>query len=112
MTALAVALVMAPRIAMAHAVLVNSTPAANSTVQGPDVPITIKFNSRVDGSRSTVLIASADGKSTPLILDKQSAPDALSARATQLSPGKYAIHWQVLAVDGHITRGQIPFQVK
>jgi methionine-rich copper-binding protein CopC len=29
-----------------------------------------------------------------------------------LSPGKYAIHWQVLAVDGHITRGQIPFEVK
>lgn len=112
MTAIAVALVIAPRIALAHAVLVSSTPAAESSVQGPDVPISIKYNSRVDGTRSTILIVAPDGQSKTLEIEKQSAPDVLTTHASQLTPGKYAIHWQVLAVDGHITRGQIAFEVK
>jgi len=113
MMAIAVALVLIiPRIALAHAVLVQSSPLANAIVQGPDVPVTMKFNSRVDGSRSTLLLSTPDGQSKPLTIDKQSAPDTLTTRATGLGAGEYAIHWQVLATDGHITRGQIPFAVK
>jgi len=112
LTAIAIAIVLDPRIALAHAVLTHSTPAANSTVQGPDLPITLKFNSRVDGTRSTLLLVDPSGKSTPLTIDKQTASDTLTTHAAQLSAGKYAIQWQVLAVDGHITRGQIPFEVK
>src|SRR5271165_1811066 len=73
--AVAIATVLIPRIALAHAVLIKSTPAANSTVQGPDLPITLKFNSRVDGTRSTLALVDPSGKSTPLTIDKQSAPD-------------------------------------
>lgn len=112
MTAVAVALVIVPRVASAHAVLVRSSPVADAVVQGPDLPVTMKFNSRVDGSRSTILLSTPDGQSRPLAIDKQSAPDTLTAQATGLSAGKYAIHWQVLATDGHITRGQISFTVK
>ncbi len=113
MMAIAIGLVLvAPKIASAHAVLVQSSPLANATLHGQDVPVTMKFNSRVDGARSTVLLSGSDGQSKPLTLDRQSEPDTLTAHATHLTPGKYAIHWQVLAVDGHITRGQIPFEVK
>jgi len=112
MTALAVALVVAPRVVFAHAVLVQSSPAEGATVTGPDFPVTLKFNSRVDGSRSTLLLATADGQSKPLSISPQSVPDTLTANASGLVAGKYAIRWQVLAVDGHITRGQIPFIVK
>lgn len=112
MTAIAVALVLVPRVASAHAVLVLSSPVANATVQGPDVPITMKFNSRVDASRSTLKLSAPDGQSRSLTIDPPKAPDTLTAKATGLTPGKYAIQWQVLAVDGHITRGQIPFVVK
>jgi methionine-rich copper-binding protein CopC len=28
-----------------------------------------------------------------------------------LAPGDYRLRWQVLAYDGHITRGEIPFTV-
>ena len=112
MTVIAVTLVLLPRVASAHAVLVQSSPAANDTLQGPDVPITMKFNSRVDASRSTIRLSTPDGQSKALTIDPPSAPDTLTAKAAGLSPGKYAIQWQVLAVDGHITRGQIPFTVK
>jgi len=111
MTSIAVTLVLATRIAFAHAVLMHSSPAANSSLHGPDVPISLKFNSRVDGSRSRLLLVAPDGKSTTLTLDSQAAADTLTTRASGLAAGKYAINWQVLAVDGHITRGQILFEV-
>jgi hypothetical protein len=36
----------------------------------------------------------------------------VTAHVIHLGPGRYAVHWQVLATDGHVTRGQIPFRVK
>jgi methionine-rich copper-binding protein CopC len=35
----------------------------------------------------------------------------LAAQVLGHAPGKYRIRWQVLALDGHITRGDIPFIV-
>jgi hypothetical protein len=110
--AVVVALALATRAAFAHAVLVQSSPVVNATVQGPDVPVSIKFSSRVDGARSTLTLNSSDGQSTPLAIEQQSSPDTLTAHAARLVPGQYAIQWQVLATDGHVTRGQIPFRVK
>jgi methionine-rich copper-binding protein CopC len=31
---------------------------------------------------------------------------------TGLVKGAYVLRWQILAMDGHITRGNVPFQVK
>jgi methionine-rich copper-binding protein CopC len=112
MIVVAVVLVLVPRAALAHAVLVQSTPTINATVEGPDVAVSMKFSLRVDGARSTLLLSTEDGKSKALAIEQQSAPDTLTTHATKLSPGKYAIHWQVLATDGHVTRGEIPFLVK
>jgi methionine-rich copper-binding protein CopC len=112
MTAVAVGLALLPHVALAHAVLLQSSPAINATVQGPDVAVAMKFSSRVDGARSTILLNTADGQSRPLAIERQNAPDTLTTRLTHLSPGGYAIRWQVLATDGHVTRGEIPFRVK
>ena len=112
MTAIAVVLVLLPRAAFAHAVLLQSSPAINSTTQGPDIAVSMKFSSRVDGARSTLLLSSEDGQSKPVAIERQSVPDTLTTHLTHLSPGKYAIRWQVLATDGHVTRGEIPFRVK
>jgi hypothetical protein len=105
-------LVLVPSVALAHAVLIQSTPTINATVEGPEVAVSMKFSLRVDGARSAVLLSPSDGKSKPLAIDRQGAPDILTTRITKLSPGEYAIHWQVLATDGHVTRGRIPFRVK
>ena len=37
-------------------------------------------------------------------------PDIVTSRVT-LTPGSYVVRWQVLAVDGHITRGDVPLTV-
>ncbi len=100
-----------PRLAFAHAVLVQSTPQAHAVVQGPETAIELKYNSRIDASRSTLVLVAPDGK-TVSILASQSGPGALKAKAGQLSKGSYVLRWQVLSSDGHISRGEIPFEVK
>jgi copper resistance protein C len=94
-----------------HAVLKETSPTANSTVAGPDVPIQLKFNTRIDATRSKMQLLLPDNTTAPLTVDKQAASDTLSAKATGLKPGAYKIQWQVLAPDGHITRGVVPFNV-
>jgi len=105
-------LLFAARIADSHAVLKSSSPAANATVAGPDVPITLIFNVRIDAARSKLQLLHPDSSVTDLVLEKSSSPDRLTSKATGLVPGGYTIRWQVLAPDGHITRGEIPFSVK
>lgn len=106
------ALVVAPKLAFAHAVLIASTPAANATVKGPEIAIHLKFNSRIDGERSRLYLMNSNGKSQMLALKPQDAPDAMAAKDVKLSAGAYTIRWQALASDGHITRGEIPFTVQ
>jgi hypothetical protein len=47
----------------------------------------------------------------PVAIEKSGPADHLAGEADALAPGDYVLHWQVLAVDGHITRGDIPFRV-
>jgi methionine-rich copper-binding protein CopC len=102
-------LIVAP--AAAHAVLLESTPALKSTVSGPDVPIKLRFNVRIDALRSRLTLIHPDGSAQALEISKQTPADTLSAEASGLAAGTYRLRWQVLASDGHITRGEIPFTV-
>ena len=102
----------APKLAMAHAVLLVSTPSAHATVKGPEIAVHLKFNSRIDGGHSRLYVVDDKGKSQTLTLTSQNAPDELTAQSIKLSAGAYTIRWQALASDGHITRGEIPFIVQ
>lgn len=95
----------------AHAILKETSPAANSSVAGPDVPLKLKFNVRIDAARSKLQLLHPDNSVTDLVIDKQGTADTLTSKATALKPGAYKVRWQVLAPDGHITRGEIPFIV-
>ena len=97
--------------ASAHAVLLESTPSLKSSVAGPTVPIKLRFNVRIDASRSRLTLVGPAGSTQALEISKESPADALVTHATGLLPGEYRLRWQVLASDGHITRGEIPFSV-
>lgn len=107
----AAVLALMPRLAMAHAVLVQSTPQRNGHVTGPDVAIVLQYNSRVDGTRSALSLLAPDGQVKKLVIESQSAPNRLSAKAAGLGKGSYVLRWQAVASDGHITRGEVPFHV-
>ncbi len=98
--------------AWAHAILMESTPKIHATVTGPDVPIWLRFNVRVDGSRSRLHLVAPDGTLHALPQAKQSALNILQSQATGLKPGAYTLKWSVLASDGHMSSGEVPFTVK
>jgi methionine-rich copper-binding protein CopC len=98
--------------AFGHAILLHAAPVAGSTVTGPDVPVELRFNARVDAKRSRLSLLLANGKSLPLTIQEQTSADTLRAKAIGLPPGDYRLLWQVLAADGHISRGEAPFTVK
>jgi methionine-rich copper-binding protein CopC len=109
--ALAIAL-LAPVIpASAHAILKESVPAAHAVVSGGNVSVRLKFNSRVDAAHSRLTLAGALGTQN-LAIDTKADPDLLVGQAKDVKAGEYRLQWQVLAVDGHITRGEVPFTVR
>jgi methionine-rich copper-binding protein CopC len=106
-----VALVAVAQVALAHAIVLEETPAPNSVVKGPNVPLKLRFNVRIDAARSRLLLFTPEGSTRELAIKPQSAPDVLAADAEGLTLGPYRLHWLVLAADGHITQGDILFSV-
>lgn len=95
----------------AHAILLESEPALKAQIAGPDVPVKLRFNVRIDANRSRLTLLRPDGSAQTLEISKQGSADVLASQARGLSPGEYRLRWQVLASDGHLTRGEIPFTV-
>lgn len=97
--------------ASAHAILTDSTPKANGSVVAGHQSLALKYNSKIDQGRSRLVLVAADKSETPLaIVANADKPNELDSTA-ELKPGSYVIRWQALALDGHITRGDLPFTV-
>ena len=109
---LAVLLLAAAGAASAHAVVVSSQPAAGGTIEKDAVAIRLRFNSRIDHARSRLRLRAPDGAEQALTPVTDTPADEIDAEARALSPGAWHLQWQVLSVDGHITRGDIPFNVR
>ncbi len=109
--ALGISLAVAP-LAWCHAVLLEGTPRSGANVPGPNVAVKLRFNSRIDGRRSRLTVERANGKGSDLVVAPQAAPDTLSSEMKEVRPGRCRIRWQVLALDGHITRGELVFEVQ
>ena len=107
----ALVLLLAPWPARAHAVLEQSTPAAGGQVPAGKVAFRLQYNSRVDAGRSRLTLVKPDNSEAVLPIGKDSTANVLTAAAT-LPAGAYALRWQVLAVDGHITHGEVKFTVQ
>jgi methionine-rich copper-binding protein CopC len=100
-----------PPRAAAHALVVASTPSANAAVAGPEIDVRVQFSDRIDKKRSKLSVASMSGQDFAVQLLEDESADMLVGRVIGLTVGFYRLRWQVLAVDGHITRGEIPFSV-
>jgi len=82
---------MAATSATAHAILLESRPALQSTVVGPDISLKLRFNVRIDTARSRLTLILPDGSLQTLEIDKQAPPDTLSSQATGLQPSAYRL---------------------
>lgn len=99
------------RPALAHSILTESHPAARGSVLPGETSIALRYNNRIDRSRSRLSLIHPDRRQEILPLDSSTAEDALAASAV-LAPGAHVLRWQVLSIDGHIVRGEVPFTVR
>ena len=104
------------RPAAAHAVVTTSSPETGAALAESPRRVTLRFNSRVDHARSRLLLIGPDGTQTALELEPPAEPTLLEAvipaAGVAWTPGSWRLRWQVLALDGHITRGDIPFTLQ
>jgi methionine-rich copper-binding protein CopC len=101
---------MLPALAQAHAILEESTPPAGASVKAGPVDLRFRYNSRIDQGRSRLTLIRPDHSHNTLAIAPGGPPDIISSHL-ELTPGVYIVRWQVLAVDGHITRGDVPLTV-
>jgi copper resistance protein C len=104
------AVLLSPVLARAHAILEDSTPHAGAKVKAGKLELRLRYNSRIDQARSRLTLIGPDNRRDTIPIVPIGEPDILSARL-DLLPGVYVVRWQVLAVDGHITRGDLPITV-
>jgi methionine-rich copper-binding protein CopC len=96
----------------AHAILTSSLPGPKQVIKGPEIEVKLTFNSRIDAKRSRITLVRPDRSESQLIIGDQPSPGVLTSAAKDLKSGGYVLRWQVLAHDGHISRGEIPFSVQ
>jgi copper resistance protein C len=99
-----------PALAQAHAILEDSTPPIGGSVPPGALDLRLRYNSRIDHARSRLTLTHPDKSHDVVPIIPDSPPDIIAAHF-DVTPGDYVLRWQVLAVDGHITRGDIPFTV-
>jgi len=102
---------LAPAAASAHAIVVRARPVMNTTVPQGDLDIELDFNSRIDPRRSRLSLVRPDGSLAPVASVGEAGPNALAGRASARMAGRWKLRWQVLSLDGHVTRGEVSFSV-
>jgi copper resistance protein C len=102
---------LAPAGAMAHAILEQSQPSAGGSVPAGKVTLAFSYNSRIDRARSRLTLTRPDNTQTVLRINSSGPPNVINSDTELTASGSYVVRWQVLAIDGHITRGDVPFTV-
>ena len=108
------ALVVHSQVAEAHANLVRSEPAANSTLDASPDRITIWFTEPMEAGFSEIQVLNSSGARVD---DGDSTVDAndltvMSVGLPSLPDGTYAVAWRNLStIDGHSLRGSFIFSV-
>jgi methionine-rich copper-binding protein CopC len=103
---------LSPGMVTAHAIVVAAQPAINSTVAQGELEIRLEFNSQIDRKRSRLSLQRPDGSELVIALAPDGPAGVLAGRAQATLSGRWKLRWQVLSLDGHITRGEVRFSVR
>ena len=103
-----------PRVVLAHAFPDHSEPRVGATVENSPASVRIWFDGALESAFTTIVVQDDDGRQ----VDKgnggvnPSDPTLLETELPPLPPGTYRVIWEVLARDGHRTKGDFTFNLK
>jgi methionine-rich copper-binding protein CopC len=108
------ALCLTPALALAHALLMESTPKQDESLKTPATQAVLRFDAKIEKQVTRVTLVDGNGqkvKLPPLPEDKDGPQDQLTIPFPTLKPGDYQLQYTVLAADGHTTIGVLQFRV-
>jgi copper resistance protein C len=99
--------------ASAHPKLVSAVPAVDGTVSAAPNEITLRFNERLEGSFSKVVIKNSEGKQVDKGDAKVDRSDRRILRVSvpTLPAGQYKVEWHAMSADTHKVEGDFTFRV-
>lgn len=102
-----------PSMTLAHAILVESEPKAESIVDTPPDQIKIWFNENVASEFKSLAVINSAGKRVDNNDVKQAALDRSHLYATipPLPPDTYTVRYRVMSADTHIITGKFTFTI-
>lgn len=95
--------------ASAHSALTSSDPANGGAVSTQGFPVELRFNGRVDATRSRLVLTLADGSARKLAARAGNGPSTIAAQAEAVPAGRCVLRYDVLSQDGHVTSGTLTF---
>jgi methionine-rich copper-binding protein CopC len=96
----------------AHSLLMEASPAANSTIDASPPALRLRFNNRIEKRLSRLRLVDERGAARDLPVAEDGAADWLTARVPVIAAGRYRVEWQVLSTDGHVVTGRFSFTVR
>lgn len=97
--------------AMAHAALVETSPADGATLDESPSEIHLTFNETVNAPTGGLRVFDSDGARVDRADQGQSSPDTLTLQVPELDDGTYVATYRVTSADGHVVRGAFIFSV-
>jgi copper transport protein len=107
-----VVLLVAAGVVLAHADLLSSVPAANSSVTTSPPSLVLTFTEAIDPANSSLTLLGPDGRPVAGFgqLRVNNAATIATAYVPTLAAGIYTVNYRVTsAADGHVTSGQYAF---
>jgi methionine-rich copper-binding protein CopC len=110
----AVALLLAPSWAAAHAFPDHSEPRVGHTVEASPPSVRIWFDGRIEPVFSTIRVEDTEQRRVDKGDSRVDPTEGtlLEVGLPALAPGRYHVFWSVIARDGHRTEGDFSFRVK
>jgi copper transport protein len=108
----ALAALLVPASAAAHATLKESSPDEQSRVDTPPTEITLRYDQAVTATSDSIVVLGPDGRRLSGTVTQAAGGTVVRAPVHGLVQGEaYTVRWHEISADGHVTNGVFTFGV-
>ncbi len=110
--AVALAALVLPAAADAHASLQEATPREQSRLEQPPTEIRLRYDQSVTATPNSIVVLAADGRRVSGVVSQEAGGTVIRAPLRGLVKGEaYTVRWHEISADGHVGNGVFTFGV-